>query len=120
MTITEARGALAEALTTGGVPIAASPGAVDPPAALIFGDGFDPAHVVRGQVFARFRIALLAGGWTHEASADALDVLKLAALSVVRGLAGWQLGELRADYLAPMTGGQYLAADLVASTFVDI
>lgn len=119
-TMAEARGALASALETGGVPYAASPGAIDVPCHLIFGDGLGDIHPIRGQVEARFRVALLAGGWLEEVSASRLDALKLAAMTVARELQGWRFIELRADYLAPIAGGQYLAADMVASTFIDI
>lgn len=116
----DARAELTTALVAAGVPVATHPGAKAPPCALIYGDGMDLGHVTRGQVRARFRITLLAGAWAQDVATSLLDPMKLAALSAARGLAGWQLDESRRDAVASIAGGNYLAADVVASCMVDI
>jgi hypothetical protein len=121
MTIVEARAELGAALASGGVPIGSGPGAVAPPSGLVYGEGIaTDAQIMRGQVEARFRVVLLAGAWDHGATADKLDALKLAAMTVVRTLAGWRFDELRPDRITQIAGGQVLAADIVATRMVDI
>ena len=55
--ILQARDELDTALSSGGVPIADSPGGMAPPYGVIFGDGIDLTHVGRGQMQATFRYA---------------------------------------------------------------
>jgi hypothetical protein len=121
MTITEAREALGAALEDGGLDVAYAVGARQAPVALVFGDGMDDLeHIVRGVARARFRVTLLAGKADQTAAADLLDVMKLAAITAVRTLPTFQLDEVRRDASVTMTGGPYLAADVVASTHVDL
>jgi hypothetical protein len=121
MTIGEARAELGAALASGGVPIGTGPGAVAPPSGLVYGEGITAdSQITRGQVEARFRVVLLAGAWDHGATADKLDALKLAAMTVTRELTGWRFDELRPDRLTSIGGGQLLAADLIATRMVDI
>jgi D-aminopeptidase len=121
MTITEARTALGDALEDGGVDVAYAVGTRQPPVALVFGDGMDDlGHLVRGTLTARFRITLVAGLADRTATADALDALKLAALTAIRTLPTFRLDEVRRDATVRLTGGAYLAADVVASTPIDL
>jgi hypothetical protein len=119
-TLQQARDELAVALTTAGVPIGKAPGEIAPPSGVIFGDGIDLAHVGRGQIEARFRATLLSGKWDQAAAADGLRTLVLVALGAIRSLAGWRLVEVRRDTVIDIAGGSYLAADVIASRFVDI
>lgn len=116
-TMAQARAELRAALVAAGVPVARSPG---PKAAVIFGDGMDLEHIGRGQAEATFRVVLIAGKFDVAASTTELDAAKLRALTAVRGLDGWRLGEIRRDTVVTIAGGQYLAADVTASRFVDI
>ncbi len=116
----QARTELKTALVAAAVPIGRVPGAANPPYGVIFGDGMDLEHIGRGQVQATFRVVLIAGKFDLAAATTALDALKLKALTAIRGLAGWRLGEVRRDTVVRIAGGDYLAADVTASRFVDI
>jgi hypothetical protein len=121
MNVTEAREALGAALEDGGLDVAYAVGARQAPVALVFGDGMaDLEHIARGAITARFRVTLLAGKADQTAAADALDTMKIAALTAIRSLPGWRLDEVRRDATATLTGGPYLAADVVASTPIDL
>jgi hypothetical protein len=120
VTITEARAELSGALATAGVPMAGAPGEKAAPYGVVYGDGIGAEHIVRGQALARFRVTLLAGRFDYAASQEALELLKLAAIQTVRGLAGWQFIEVRRDALASVAGGQFLAADVVAARMVEL
>jgi hypothetical protein len=119
-TMAEARAELTAALEAEDIAVSRTPGGKVPPCALIYGDGFDFAHLLRGEVRARFRITLLAGAWAQDVATELLDPMKLGAVTAVRGLAEWQLDEGRRDAVASIAGGQYLAADVVASRMVTI
>lgn len=119
-TLDGARDELAAALVAADVPVADAPGASDVPYAVIFGEGIDPGHVIRGQVLATFRATLLSGAWDQAASAKGLRALVLAAAGAVRGLHGWTFGGVRRDTTIDIAGGTYLAADVIASRMVDI
>jgi hypothetical protein len=67
---------------------------------------------------AQFRVTLLAGKADAGASQAALDTLVLAALAVVRALAGWALVAVRGAVVRQVAGNDYLASDLIVSTMV--
>jgi hypothetical protein len=119
-TLVAARDELAAALVAADVPVADAPGGSDVPYAVIFGEGIDADHIVRGQALATFRATLLSGAWDQAASATALRVLVLAALGAVRELPRWTFGGVRRDTTIDIAGGTYLAADVIASRMVDI
>ena len=118
--ILQARDELDTALTTGSIPIADAPGSMAPPYGVIFGDGIDLTHIMRGQVRASFRVTFISGGWDTVPAGRTLTGLVQSALLVLKGLDGWQLGEVRRDNVISVGGGQLLGADVTASRMVDI
>jgi hypothetical protein len=116
----DARAELVTAVLAAGISATTVPGGVQStPYVAVLGDGLDLAHVVRGQAFASFRLACIAGSASAEASVVELDALKLAVLDLVRGLAGWRMGEVRADGIRTYGGGEYLTADVTAGRMID-
>jgi hypothetical protein len=123
--LAEARAALIAAIVADGLPAGSSPGAAEPPCALVFGQGLDVSdrgHVARGQVPALFRVTVLGGLFEDADLAGAeLAAAQGIVLGAVRGLAGWRLDDVRADYVAATPGGgRYLAADVIAAVMIEL
>ena len=118
-TLAGARAELVAAYVAASIRATSTPGG-EPPYILVAGGGIDPQHIIRGQAEASFRSILVAGGFEDAKSANELDTLKLAALDVVRDLAGWRLDTIGGDGLRSFSGGDYLSAELSASRMIDI
>lgn len=93
---------------------------VEPPGVIVYGDGVDFAHVVRGQAEASFRMTFVGGAWDAKASSGDLRTVVSAALPILAGLAGWRVGAFSPDSVVRIAGSQLLAVDAVASRMVDI
>jgi len=120
VTLTEAREALTTALASV-VTVTRDPaGLASPPAAIVYGDGVDTAHIGRGQSVASFRILLVAGAWDGTGAADALAELVNAVLTVLRAMVGWQVGELGRDSAVNVSGSTLLGCDVRASVMIEI
>lgn len=124
-TLAEARADLIAALIGAGLPAGSSPGAAEPPCALVFGQGIDVSdrgHVARGQVPALFRVTVL-GGIFDDSDLPGAELASALALTlgVLRGLDPWRIDDVRADYVAATPGGgRYLAADVIAATMIEL
>jgi hypothetical protein len=119
-TLAEARDELIAALVAADVRATDNPGGIDPPYVAVLGNGIDLGHIVRNEAEASFRSVCIAGAADNTGAVDQLDALKLATIAVLRSLAGWRLGEVRADGLRSYQGSEYLTADVTASRFVTI
>ena len=120
MTLTEAREELTTALATV-VSVTRDPaGLADPPAAIVYGDGVDTAHIGRGQSLASFRIVLVSGAWDGGSASDLLAELASTVLSLLRSLVGWMVGELGRDSAVNVSGSTLLGCDIRASVMVEI
>ena len=93
---------------------------VTPPGVIVYGDGVDPAHIVRGQMEAGFRLTFVGGAWDGAASSSALRGVIAAALPILAGLAGWRLGSVTPDSVVRIAGSTLLGADMPLSRMVDI
>ncbi len=118
-TFAAARDELLTALTVAGVRAVADPGG-DPPYVLVQFDGGNPGHLLRGAVQADYRLTLVGGGWEQRGSAAELDAMRQTILETLRGLDGWQVGDIGRDGGRDWAGGTYLSADIGASRQVDL
>jgi len=91
-----------------------------PPYVAVIGDGIAFDQVVRGEVEASFRLAMIAGGWDEEAAVKQLDTMKHSVMTAVRALAGYTIGPLGRDGRRSIAGADYLAADLTVTATVTI
>ena len=115
-TLAERRAELVAAVPSGTTVL----GKRQPPYVAVIGEGVDSEHVIRGEVEASFRLAMIAGGWDEEAAVKQLDTMKHAVLTAVRGLTGYRIGALGRDGRRSIAGADYLAADLVVSAHITI
>ena len=120
--ILAARDELDAALVAGSIPVADAPGQAAPPCAIIFGEGLaDLEHVVRGQVTARFRITLVAGGWDLAEVGRVLTGLVQQTVTIIRATAGWRLDSVGRDgRVIGIAGGDMLGTEVIASRMIDI
>jgi hypothetical protein len=118
-TFAEARDELIDALTTAGALAVADPGA-DTPYVLVTFDGGNATRIVAGKVLADYRLVLVGGGWETAGSAHELDVLRQTCLTVLRGLDGWQVGQLGREGGRSWAGSTYLSGDITASRHIDL
>jgi hypothetical protein len=107
-------------MATGGVVISDAPGRIAPPVGYIYGDGIDPRGIGRGQVAASFRVTLVVGRADAPAASAALGALTILALTALRNINGWQVGEVRPDAIRSIAGADYLTADVTASAMIDV
>jgi hypothetical protein len=119
-TLREGRTALAAALETAGVTVSPALGRIAPPCAVIFGNGIDPTHLLRGQAEAGYRVMLEAGRADQEVSALELGDMVLAAIAAIRSLAGWRLGTIGVDTIRVIGAAEILTADVVGHSFVTV
>jgi hypothetical protein len=121
-TLPEARGVLEAALTTAGIRVTRDPLGLPgvAPAALLFGDGIDTGHIGRGQVVASFRIMLVSGAWDGASASDILAGLVSTALTALRAMDGWPVGEVGADAVVAVGSNRLLACDLRTATVIDV
>ena len=119
-TFAEARTEVTAAMAGIGNGATSRPGGKGPPYVLFSGDGGDPGDVARGAFAYTWRIVLCAGGWEADQTAGVLDSMKQAAVTALRGLAGWQVGELGRDGIRTFSGSELLTAELRGVRMIDI
>ena len=119
-TLAGARAELVAAIDAAGMKATDVAGAKPVPYVLVAGAGIDPSRVMVGKVAATFRAICVAGAWDQAAAVGSLDELKLGVLSVLRGLAGWQLGEVGRDGIRSFSGSDLLTADVSATRLIDL
>lgn len=90
------------------------------PYVLLAGGESDTSQVARGAVLVTWRCILVAGGWEADGSADALDVMKQAAMEALRDLAGWRVESLGSDGIRTLGVADQLTAELRGVRSVDI
>jgi hypothetical protein len=121
-TLPEARDDLEAALTTAGIRVTRDPAGLPAaaPAAILFGDGVDTGHIGRGQVVAGFRILLVAGAWDGASMADILAGLVSTALTCLRAMDGWPVGEVGPDSAVTVGSNRLLGCDIRTATMVTV
>lgn len=119
-TLAGARAELIAAVEAASIAATDTPGDRQPPYVAVLGNGIDLERVLAGKALASFRLACVAGKADASASVLSLDTLKLDIVSMLRGLAGWQLGEVRPDGVRIFAGGTYLSADVIAARLIDL
>ena len=119
-TFAQARAELATALASVGNGATSAVGKKAVPYVLLAGGGAEPSQVVRGAVDSTWRIILVAGAWEADTSAAALDTMKQAAMTALRGLANWQVEALGTDTIRTLNVSDQLTAELRGIRQVDI
>ena len=97
-----------------------APGRISPPYVLVSGDGVEANHIVMGKAASTWRMVLCAGGWEADGTAAILDDMKQEALTALRALANWQVGELGRDGIRTFAGSELLTAELRGVRMIDI
>lgn len=119
-TIAEAQAELVDALDDADIRVTDDLGGLDPPAAIVYFDGFVTGMILAGVVEARFRVTLVAGGWDGGGVAGTLAALVQSATSALYNLGGWSVGDGGPDSVVSLAGSRLLGADLTASRMVNI
>lgn len=116
-----APGELAVALASSGLSVATGPDGLQPPGAIIYGDGArSVAHYGRGAVLMGWRMTIVAGGWSSPDVAATLNTMRAAALAELREAPGWELESVGRDTIVTIAGGDLLACDIIAAKLVTL
>lgn len=93
----------------------------EPPTSLIFGDGMDLTHIVRGAALATFRILAIAPGqWSDGKTSETLGTHVMAVIAALRALSAWVIVSVGPDVVRDVAGQSLLTADIRVQRSVDI
>jgi len=121
MTPGEALQQLADLLEDAGVSVSLNPGEDDPPVVVLFSDGGDMRDTMRdGSARWTFRAVCLSGGWEHASAATMLADTVAAVAGAIWAAPAWTLDRVSGDRALVIGGANRLAADVFATTTVQL